>query len=241
MLLTLHPNWWDDWLLYHQVTFDGPNRRILVNEGVTEYSVRRMYSSWKEWFSLRDNSKFLPAFRNIGGDPTSGNLLAGDIYFLINDWQVVISGQVEMQGVLYSDNAALKPYIVMPGGGITSTVSNLVQTVMVDGAGPSGSYPTPQEIRQEIDSNSTQLAAIRNDIGTVASQVRTELTPELTKILLLESGLTETQATMLSEIYNLYGLNPLEPLVVTNTSRTAGDIQQTITSNANVTTVTRQL
>lgn len=54
------------------------------------------------------------------------------------------------------------------------------------------------------------------------------------------SGLTTNQSTMLLEIYELYGLDPTKPLIVTNTSRDVGvDISQTIVSDANQTTVTR--
>jgi hypothetical protein len=53
------------------------------------------------------------------------------------------------------------------------------------------------------------------------------------------SGLTTQQETMLLEMYNLLGLDPTKPLVVTNTTRTAGTISQTIDTNASQTTVTR--
>ena len=233
-----------DWKFNHQVTFDGPNRKIYIWPDVESYSVKELYSSWKEWLTLRDNAKYLPALRTIGGDPTSAGSFAGDIYFLVNDWQVVIVGDVEMQGVLYSDNPALKPYIIMPGGGLVATVSSLVQTVAPDLSGLDLSainVPTATQIRQEMDANSTMLASIQTAVSSLPQAIRTELTPELTKVLLMENGLTETQAVMLTEIYKLYGLDPFSPLIVTNTSRTAGDIQQSINSNTNTTTVTRQL
>jgi hypothetical protein len=70
--------------------------------------------------------------------------------------------------------------------------------------------------------------------------IRSELTPELTKIMLLENGLTSTQATVLQEIYSLYGLDFTKPLIVTNTSRTAGlGIQQNIDTNSTRTIITR--
>ena len=80
------------------------------------------------------------------------------------------------------------------------------------------------------------------DASVLAAAVRAELAPELTHILTLENnpGLTSTQATMLLEIYNLYGLDPTKPLVVTNTTRSSGDsITQTIQSNDSQTIITR--
>ena len=76
----------------------------------------------------------------------------------------------------------------------------------------------------------------------IADSIRTELTPELNHLLSLQNGqgLDSTQATMLLEIYRLYGLDPTRPLVVTKTSRSAGSgISQAITTNDNQTTITR--
>jgi len=45
---------------------------------------------------------------------------------------------------------------------------------------------------------------------------------------------------MLSSIYKIHGLDPTKPLIVTKTARTAGaEIQQTIVSDSNISTVTR--
>ncbi len=78
------------------------------------------------------------------------------------------------------------------------------------------------------------------DYQALAEAVRTELTPELTKIMLLENGLTPTQATVLQEIYALYGLDFTKPLIVTQNSRQAGlDIVQNIVTNSTQTIITR--
>lgn len=52
-------------------------------------------------------------------------------------------------------------------------------------------------------------------------------------------GLASEFQTILRELYRLAGLDPTKPLVVTATSRTAGDIAQTIADTGTVTTVTR--
>lgn len=53
------------------------------------------------------------------------------------------------------------------------------------------------------------------------------------------SSLSPSQATMLSEMYELLGLDPTKPLVVTQTQRVAGDINQTIVTSSTETIVTR--
>jgi len=52
-------------------------------------------------------------------------------------------------------------------------------------------------------------------------------------------GLSPTQSDMLRRIFELHGLDPAKPLVVGPTSRVAGDISQTVSEAAGVTTVTR--
>lgn len=76
--------------------------------------------------------------------------------------------------------------------------------------------------------------------SAVASAVRTELAPELTRINTYPLGLTTSQATMLLEMYNLLGLDPTKPLIVDTTTRTAGaDITQSISEVGSTVTVTR--
>ena len=75
----------------------------------------------------------------------------------------------------------------------------------------------------------------------IASAVRVELSPELAKIMALESntGLTPNQANMILEMYELLGLDPTKPLVVTENSRVAGDISQTIVTSETETMIMR--
>lgn len=106
MLTTIFNNW-DLWTLYHKVTFDGENRIIRVNDGVTELDIQKdVYSDWKEWVaSTSDNAVWLPAVRTTGGDPTVEGQKSGDIYFLINNWKLYVDlTKVKITGVLFSDN-----------------------------------------------------------------------------------------------------------------------------------------
>jgi len=107
MLAHAYAYYWDLWTLYHKVTFDGENRIIRVNEGVTTLDIQTdIYSDWKEWVkSMPDNATWLPAIRSVGGDNTVEGQKAGDIYFLINNWKLYIDlTKVKVTGVLFSDN-----------------------------------------------------------------------------------------------------------------------------------------
>ena len=71
-------------------TFDGPNKLIILTTGTTEYDVKDIYSRWKDWVLLSDNSKFTEAFASVGGDPIDP--IAGTFIpaytFLLNGWRV---------------------------------------------------------------------------------------------------------------------------------------------------------
>lgn len=272
MLLANWSYWNDDWLLYHKVVFDGVARTITVTPGVTEINIRNdVYSSWKEWVLLRDNTQYMSAMRVTGGDPIGDGKFTGDVYFLINGWTFVVDiTQTRVSGVLFSDDYDSAYRDVYTGKVIyPAEVSSIVNTVNTSGGtggvtaaevwnyydrtltnAPTYNGPTAVQIRQEMDTNSSKLTSIKAKTDTIAppptptmiaDQVRVELTPELNKINALDSnpGLTPSQATMLLEMYELLGLDPTKPLVVTNTTRTAGSIEQAINTNQYQTVVTR--
>lgn len=95
----------DYWTLYHKVTFDGPNRCIIVNDGESLINIQDdVYSAWKEWSRLRQNLKFVPALRTVGGDPTVAGNFLGATFFTINNWQILISDSTEFVGNIFSDD-----------------------------------------------------------------------------------------------------------------------------------------
>ena len=68
MLTSLYYGHWDYWELRHKVTFDGVNRLIWINDGVTSLDMQiDVYSDWKEWMLLGDNTKYYSAFNTVGG------------------------------------------------------------------------------------------------------------------------------------------------------------------------------
>lgn len=72
-----------------KVTFDGPNKLIIINNGYDNIDAQvDIYSDWKEWVIQQDNSKYLPALRTVGGDPIGGGQSISGYYFLINGWRV---------------------------------------------------------------------------------------------------------------------------------------------------------
>ena len=95
-----------------KVTFDGTNKLIIINSGVTTLDVKTdIYLPWKEWV-LSGHSMYLAAFRTFGGDPTTENQNAPTYYFLINNWRIDATNiNVVIKENLYSDDYD-NPYII---------------------------------------------------------------------------------------------------------------------------------
>jgi hypothetical protein len=145
MQTSTYYGYWDYWNFYHKVTFDGPNKLILINDGVTEIDVRiDLYSDWKEWMLGHDGivpARYLEAVTNIGGQDLPGARVVGSTFFLTNGWRIKpYSGsyRLTVTGNLYTDEGDT-PFVDADGSlnniRIESTVSTLVealQTLNID-------------------------------------------------------------------------------------------------------------
>ena len=114
------------------VTFNGTSKLIIVDNAITELDVQiDLYSDWKEWLKTDDNSKFLPAMRTVGGDPTTGIKYVAPYFFLTNGWKIKpYSGNhiLTITGNLFVDEpSTYGGNIVIAVDGYTITV-NLVTT-----------------------------------------------------------------------------------------------------------------
>ena len=125
----LYP-FWAYWQLYEKVTFDGPNKLIIVNSGVTTLNIRTdVYSAWVRWLALSPNTEYLYAIRYTGLDPIPGGY-TGDVYFLINGWKLIVNlNYVAISGVLFSDNYATAYYGLMGMPLYPAQVTSVVNTV----------------------------------------------------------------------------------------------------------------
>lgn len=72
------------------ISFDGANKLITLSSGTVSLSVRDLWSRWVDWWQTSDNSKYLLAMAQIGGndiDPVEGTYIP--IYnFLLNGWKI---------------------------------------------------------------------------------------------------------------------------------------------------------
>ena len=68
------------------ILFDPTTRRIVLD--VATISATEIYSQWVDWVAIGDNSKYLPAFRSVGGDDLGGGISIPAYFFLQNSWRV---------------------------------------------------------------------------------------------------------------------------------------------------------
>ena len=239
--LTHFYGFYDLWQLYHKVTFDGVNKLIIVNPGVTTLNVKTdLYSDWKEWVRNEDYLKFLPPFNTVGGEPIVGGQSLDVTFFLINGWKI-------------------KPYY---GSYTLNVIGNLFD---VDGGPIKVDADVITNVPNNIAINLNTSVIVRTvDVGSSASGSGGLTDDESTalfniegKVVSIYGGATPVSASLVSdqlttltdiqekiaEIWKLHGLDISNPLTVTRTSRTFDDIVQSIstigTGSAQETTITR--
>ena len=164
-MMTVAHSFWDDMFDPLKVTFDGVNKLIYLNIQYAVFNVKiDIYSASKRWLQRRENFEYPAPLRAIGGDPLAGGLYAGDIYFLTNDWRIVVNHQVTISGTIYNDNVLVNPYIINSGGGVIATVSNLAYAYNTTGQ----VVPTADEVANTVWG---KAANTLTDINTVGGKV----------------------------------------------------------------------
>jgi hypothetical protein len=97
-------------------TFNGNTRRILL--GNTEaFSAQELYSRWKDWVQVSDNSKYEVAFRSVAGDPVSETLFISPYFFLNTPegWRIqpaATEHELRIEGNLYSEDPDLTMFVL---------------------------------------------------------------------------------------------------------------------------------
>lgn len=216
-----------EWSLAEKVSFNGVTKRITVNSGVTSLSIRDdVYSAWVRWVEFDDNARFFPAMRFSGGDPIPGGE-TGVTFFLTNNWKLEYDANVTgINGVLYSDNYSTPYWSATDEPIFPATVAALVNSAVTVQNVVTGTALTEAQTAGAVWQAATRTLTASSDPTKeqIATQVRAELAAELLRIL---------------ELAKIHGLLTNAPLGVTSTTRSAGDVQQTITTVGGTTTVQR--
>lgn len=234
----IYYGFWEYWELYHKVTFDGVNKLILINDGVTYLDVQTdIYSAWKEWVSLEENIKYLPPLLTVGGEPTISGQRLDVTYFLINGWKLKpYSGSYDLNivGNLYEVNGgSIKVPADVIGGypnNISISLNTSVIVRQVDTGAVGGLTPEEHDTLYNIEGKVIQILNMFNQ--PIVATLETTQAIQLSNI-----------EDKLREIWELHGLDMTKPLTVTKTTRVFGDVDQTIettgTGELQETTITR--
>ncbi len=137
-------------------TFDGANKLVILDAGVTTLDVKDMYSRWKEWVALSDNMKFMQAFRVVGGDPTVGANTISNYFFLMNQWRIrpqEASHVLTVDGTLIEE-AGDDPFADTVGiwrVRIVQVIPLRAETIVIDGDGGGGTAaPTAAQVATAV-------------------------------------------------------------------------------------------
>lgn len=163
------------WELRDRVTFDFYNRIIVVNPEVTTLRIKEdVYSAWKRWILVEQNTGKAPAaLRTTGGDPTVSGQFAGDIYFTINGWRIQLDpSRVTIIGTIFSDDFN-SPLINEEGVEIQqSLVSSLVSGVTTTENVITGDISTvPGAVRTELDTELTEISETRQRVDDIPGDI----------------------------------------------------------------------
>lgn len=151
-------------------TFNWATKIITLTAGTTVVSIRDMWSRWVDWHKLSDNSKYLNAFEQVGGDDI--DLLAWTsipIYcFLINWWR--LKPQEGNHTLNVNDWILLvlgwwDPFLNTTWSYVVRiNYSQPVQAITVN----TGSWTlTAKQVREEMDSNSVKLIEIKQNTDLI--------------------------------------------------------------------------
>ena len=127
------------------IVFDPANKRIVLDS--TSTTAAELWSRWADWVVLSDNAKYLPAFRQVGGDDLGGGLSIPPYIFLLNGWRVrpmEVSHTLIITGNLFVDGGGVP---VVPTLGDFNVSVQYTVPVQAQGIATSGSTgPTASEI-----------------------------------------------------------------------------------------------
>lgn len=156
-----------------KATFDGINKIITINSGITNINVKTdLYSDWKEWVFTSSNAKYEPAFRSVGGDELQVNYFLAPTFFLLNGWRIrpdESNHTLVVVGNLYVDGSNDSPFISTIGNYrvmINSTTSNVVNVIAT------GSGVTSQNVADIVDS---VLAGVQNIENVATTEIISDI------------------------------------------------------------------
>jgi hypothetical protein len=156
-----------------------------IGETDVTFQVSDLYSAWKDWLLINDNSKYLQAMDSAGGEPLGGSEALGRAYFLLtsNGWKICPNTtetevRIVLQGNLFASPAtdSLFDYDEVAGKCFvelrTSTLPSIMETG-VSGLTPSES--TQLGIIEQVQTLNNQILAINQQMNKLIALIPASL------------------------------------------------------------------
>ena len=121
------------------ITFDPSSNRIILDS--IAVTAAQIWIAWIDWVASSDNSKYLPALKQVGGDDLGSSLTIPPYIFLLNGWRVrpmEASHTLIITGNLFVDGGGtpIVPTLGTFNVSAQYTVPVQAQAILVGGAGP---------------------------------------------------------------------------------------------------------
>lgn len=139
------------------LAFDGPNKLVILSPGTTSLDVADVWSRWVDWMLTSDNSKYLPAFRTVGGDTIDASAgTSVPVYaYLVNGWRVrpqEANHTLNVTGGVLLVEGGGAPFVATLGAfNVQVNYSQPVQAITVaTGGGSGGTDPEVLRLLRQI-------------------------------------------------------------------------------------------
>ena len=169
-----------------KVVFDGPNKIIFVNEGVTELDVQSdLYSAWKEWkINTPEQGTGLTwdkAFTAVGGDLITDDVNLGVTYFLENGWRIQpfpskAGYTLTINGNIYTRETGENINLFAEGVSVSLERSNIVEQIRIESLGvnitESDIAAIADEVWNEALSDHVAAGSTGQKLGKIATKIQ---------------------------------------------------------------------
>lgn len=131
------------------IVFDPAAKRIVLDS--TAVTASQLWSRWSDWVTLADNAKYLPAFRQAGGDDLGGGLFIPAYMFLQNGWRVrpmEASHNLIITGNLFVDGGGVPVVQTLGNFNVSVQYTVPVQAQGISTGGSTG--PTAAQVAEAV-------------------------------------------------------------------------------------------
>ena len=148
------------------IVFDPSSNRIILD--TTAVTSAQIWIAWIDWVATSDNSKYLPAMKQVGGDELGSGLAIPPYIFLLNGWRVrpmEASHTLVLTGNLFVDGGGV-PIVPTIGNYNVSaqfTVPVQAQAILVGGS----TAPTAEQTADAVWAHSftSKLLTVAKFLG----------------------------------------------------------------------------